>query len=175
MVSPGDDLYRRLLARHDIEQALFRYCRGIDRADWDLVRTAFHDDAVDEHGSVNGSVDDLITWTRRRHEAVIQSMHAITNVGFLAEAGDRVETEAYCMVRQTVRRDGKPPANLSIGCRYIDTFTLRDEWRIARRRVRYDWVHRLDVDKEFLSTSPELVMSARDASDPIYEAAARPG
>ncbi|MEI6002085.1 hypothetical protein H3V53_34635 [Paraburkholderia bengalensis] len=31
-----------------------RYCRGIDRIDWDLVRTCYHPDAFDEHGSSGG-------------------------------------------------------------------------------------------------------------------------
>jgi hypothetical protein len=159
----------RLLVRSAIEQVLYRYCRGVDRADWALMRSAFHDDATDDHGSVSGSADELVEWTRLRHGQIVQSMHVITNVGFLTEIPDEVRTESYCTVRQTVQRDGKPAAHLSIGCRYIDTFALRGEWRIAHRVVRYDWVQRLAVEKDFLPTSPELVRSPRDASDPIYD------
>ena len=35
-----------LAARAAIEDALLTYCRGVDRLDADLVRSAFHDDAV---------------------------------------------------------------------------------------------------------------------------------
>lgn len=167
-----DETSRRLLARNDIEQVLFRYCRGVDRADWEMMRSAFHDDAVDDHGSADGSADDLVEWTRQRHAGgVVQSMHAITNVGFLSESPDAVRTECYCTVRQTIERPGKSAVHLSIGCRYIDTFTKRDEWRIAHRVVRYDWVHRVGVEQDFLPTSPELATSPRNRSDPIYLAA----
>jgi 3-phenylpropionate/cinnamic acid dioxygenase small subunit len=162
-------LTSRLHARQDIEQVLYRYCRGVDRADWDLMLSAFHPDATDNHGSVEGTAVDLVEWTRRRHEAVLQSMHSITNVGFLVEEDEFARVESYCNVHQTIERDGKPPAHISLGCRYIDDFTLRDEWRIAARQVRYDWVCRLAVERDFLPTSPELEPSPRDPSDPIYD------
>jgi hypothetical protein len=40
-----------LLAERDIRGVLARYCRGIDRGDYDLVRD-YHSDAIDEHGDV---------------------------------------------------------------------------------------------------------------------------
>lgn len=170
----GGEMLARLDARHEIEQTLYRYCRGVDRADWELMRSAFHDDARDDHGSVSGSADDLVEWTRQRHQSVLQSMHAVTNIGFLIEEPEYARVECYCTVRQTADRGERPPAHLSIGCRYIDDFALRDgEWKIAARTVRYDWVHRLAVDKDFLPTSPELLPSPRDLTDPIYETRVR--
>jgi SnoaL-like protein len=164
-----DEQLVRLLARHEIEQVLYRYCRGVDRADWDLMLSAFHPDAIDEHGSVNGSAADLVEWTRKRHEQVVQSMHLLSNIGFLAQTADHVWTEAYCAVRQRHVRPGKSDVDLSIGVRYIDVFELRAEWRIIRRRTRYDWVRRLTGEKDLLATSPELERSARDQSDPVWD------
>lgn len=156
--------------RDEIREVLNRYCRGVDRRNWELMRTAFHDDAVDEHGEVNGSADDLVEFTRKRHERVLQSMHAITNVSIVATSGDKAWVECYCTAHQTMSRGGdRPPAHLSIGCRYVDLFERRGEWRIARRHVRYDWVYSIKVERDFLPTSPELLRSGRDGDDIVFE------
>jgi hypothetical protein len=156
--------------RDEIVEVLNRYCRGVDRRKWELMRSAFHDDALDEHGEVNGTADDLVEWTRIRHERVLQSMHSITNVSVLAAKGDQAWIECYCTVHQVMSRgDDRPPAHLSIGCRYIDLFERRDDWRIARRHVRYDWVYSIPVEKDFLARSPELPRSGRDGDDIVFD------
>ena len=33
-----------------IKKVHLRYCRGIDRMDWDLIRSCYHPDAIDDHG-----------------------------------------------------------------------------------------------------------------------------
>jgi hypothetical protein len=156
--------------RDEIVEVLNRYCRGVDRQNWELMRSAFHDDAVDEHGEVNGSVDELIEFTRERHERVVQSMHAVSNVSIVAASGDKAWVECYCTVHQTMSRgDERPPAHLSIGCRYVDLFERRGEWRIARRTVRYDWVQSIAVERDFLPTSPHLQRSGRDGDDIVFD------
>ena len=50
-----DDL--RLRDRHEIQECLFRYVRGVDRRNWDLVRSAYHPDAYDDHGNYKGNID----------------------------------------------------------------------------------------------------------------------
>ena len=46
--------------RHEIEACLLRYTRGVDRKDWDLVRSAYHTDAHDNHGNYKGGIDGFI-------------------------------------------------------------------------------------------------------------------
>jgi SnoaL-like domain len=159
-----------LLARRAaIEQVLISYCRGIDRKDWDLVLECFHPDAVDAHGTVDGSAQDLVNWTRAKHERVRQSMHMITNISFLEESPAAVLTESYCSVRQTIERPGRPPAHLSVGCRYVDRFEFRSAaWRIARREVAYDWIQHVAVDRDLLAEDESMPRSRRDRTDPSY-------
>lgn len=156
--------------RDEIVEVLNRYCRGVDRRNWELMRSAFHDDAVDEHGDVNGTADDLVEFARKRHERILQSMHALSNISIVAAAADRAWVESYCSAHQTIARGAeRPPAQMSIGCRYIDLFERRDEWRIARRHVRYDWVYSINVERDFFPTSPELSRSGRDGDDIVFE------
>ena len=44
-----------LLDREAIRDCLHRYSRGIDRRDFDLLKTVFWQDAIDEHGAYNPS------------------------------------------------------------------------------------------------------------------------
>ena len=37
-------------ARDEIRELLTRYCRGVDRMDAELIASAYHPDAIDEHG-----------------------------------------------------------------------------------------------------------------------------
>jgi 3-phenylpropionate/cinnamic acid dioxygenase small subunit len=159
-----------VLARHEaIRQVLISYCRGIDRKDWDLVLRCFHPDAVDSHGAVDGTAQDLVDWTRAKHERVSQSMHVLSNVSFLEDSPSSVLTESYCSVRQTIERSGKPPAHLGVGCRYIDRLDRRESvWRIARRTVVYEWIHHLAVDRDLLAGDPSMPRSPRDLTDPSY-------
>ena len=46
-------------AAEAIRQAALRYCRGVDRLDAELMRSAYHDDATDDHGVFVGSAADL--------------------------------------------------------------------------------------------------------------------
>jgi hypothetical protein len=158
--------------RDEIVEVLNRYCRGVDRRNWELMRSAFHDDAIDEHGEVDGTADDLVEFARLRHERILQSMHSLTNISVLAASadGDRAWVECYCTVHQVMSRgDDRSPATLSIGCRYVDLFERRDEWRIARRHVRYDWVDSIAVEKDFLARQPELTRSGREGDDIVFD------
>ncbi len=56
------DQIQRLADRADIYDCMQRYARGIDRADRALLRSAYHDGAVDDHVGFVGAVDDFIDW-----------------------------------------------------------------------------------------------------------------
>ena len=44
-----------LLAKQEIRDALMRYSRGIDLLDLELVKSAYHPDAYDDHGTFKGN------------------------------------------------------------------------------------------------------------------------
>ena len=41
---------RQLIDKQEIYEVLCTYCRGVDRCDADLVRSAYHEDSYDDHG-----------------------------------------------------------------------------------------------------------------------------
>ena len=58
---------QELCDRADIFDCMYRYARGIDRIDRELLRSAYHDDAVDDHVGFVGPVDDFIDWPFAYH------------------------------------------------------------------------------------------------------------
>lgn len=52
---------RRLRDRQQIEDVLVRYSRAIDRADIELLRSCYHEDATEDHGGVfKGRAQDYV-------------------------------------------------------------------------------------------------------------------
>ncbi len=127
-----------LLDRRDIEDVVFRYCRGIDRIDRELVRSCYHPDASDDHGSFRGSVDEFLDWVFRLLARYSQTMHFVGNVLVELE-GDVAAAETYGIAFHRSERN-EPQLNLMTGFRYLDRFEKRDgAWKIADRRVVIDW------------------------------------
>jgi hypothetical protein len=170
-MSHDDDvatLVAELRAQRDIGDVLRRYCTGVDRKDYELVRSAYHEDAYDDHGAYKGDVEGLIAWVRDRHSTIEQSMHFLGNSTIDVE-GDRAFGETYCVVHQ--RRNGDAevaPTRLTIGCRYLDRFERREgEWRLARHVVAYEWWREEPCDGE-RELGPEWTVSRRSRDDVLY-------
>jgi hypothetical protein len=43
-----------VVAQQQTRDACYRYCRGVDRRDVELVRSCYHPDATDHHGEYHG-------------------------------------------------------------------------------------------------------------------------
>ena len=46
---------RELLDAEQIRDVILRYCHAADRGDWDLARSCYHPDALDDHGIFSGN------------------------------------------------------------------------------------------------------------------------
>ena len=67
MTNDGElrDRVARLEDREEIRECMMRYARGMDRRDREVLRSAYHDGAVDDHVGFIGEVDDFITGRSR--------------------------------------------------------------------------------------------------------------
>jgi hypothetical protein len=145
----GDDYTpQRLADRAEIMDRLCHVAQGVDRMDWDLVRSAYHPDAVDEHGIFSGSVTEFVEFAQKRHQSVLSSMHHLTNVLIEFIDEDTALVDSYVIVWQSLgpenrdlRAEDDPaespePAEFLTEGRYVDEFRRRDDaWRIQHRRV----------------------------------------
>lgn len=176
------DTLQRLIDREEIRDVLARYCRHVDRRDWEAVRTVYHPDATDDHGDYRGNIDGFIAWVRERHAQVAQSMHFTGNVLIEFAADDVAIVETYFVAFQTLGPEAgeaarkilsggsaRPdqPIQTSMFGRYLDRMERRGgPWKIARRVLVLEAI-RVDTGAA-PPLKPEWAQVRRDRDDPIY-------
>jgi hypothetical protein len=124
-------------AVHDV---IMRYTRGIDRRDFQLVRSCYHNGAIDDHGSYRGGVDGFIEHISRSLPRFQSTNHFIGNQ-LIDIDGDVAHSESYCVAyHREPPSDDAPARDMVIGLRYVDRLERRSgEWRIAHRVCAMDW------------------------------------
>lgn len=128
-----------LIARQEIAEVIYRYARGIDRLNFDLVRDCYHPDAYDDHGSFSGSVEEFIVAAKNFLARWTATQHFMGNM-LIEVDGDKAKAETYAVAyhrREDVNGNGKDDV---MGIRYVDRFERRNNsWRIAHRVVATEW------------------------------------
>jgi hypothetical protein len=127
-----------LLDREAIRECLYRYCRGIDRADEATLRSVYWEDASDCHGAWNGSADGFIGQALTKLREGGRRVHQVSNVAIELH-GDVAAAESSFLALQATAL--APQLETFLCGRYVDRFERREgEWRIAARTVVYDWI-----------------------------------
>jgi hypothetical protein len=156
-----------LLDKEAIRDCFLRYMRGIDRADVDLIRSAFHQDAIDHHTSeVRGSIEGMLAWWLPQQAGREATQHFVTNQT-IALDGDVAHVESYFFVfiKQKAQNVGA-----LIGGRYADRFERRGgEWKIALRVVVPEWQADADASNTGMVAQAGGAIGARDLTDITYE------
>lgn len=176
-MTPHDGDTGELWAEAQIRKVLLRYARGIDRLDLDLVRSCYHPDATDSHGSFDGTVDEFVIWVERVLHRYDLTMHFLGSplIEFPpapAGADDTGPTvaavETYGMAFHRAA-GGPPERNLVTGFRFLDRFERRaGAWRIARRVATTEW-SRIDRDTDWWPLPDGMLQGRRDRTDPVYD------
>ena len=123
--------------REAIRDCLFRYSRGIDRADPELLRSVYWPGAMDYHTGFTGTAEEFIEWALPRLAEQEQKVHMLGNILIRLE-GDTAKVETYLWSASVI--PGDEPRQVMVSGRYLDKFEKRnDEWRIAERLVVHDW------------------------------------
>ncbi len=159
---------RRLADEAEIKRVQLRYCRGLDRMDWDLIRTCFHRDGIHDLGPFKGTVEKFIPWV----SALMPSFESTTHFGggqTVEIDGDDAWAEQYVRAyHRTAATDDSPATDWILNLRYVDHLTRRDgEWRIAHRRCACE-SQRTDVVTGDAALGPEWLRGERDHTDASY-------
>jgi len=170
-VTVDGDLGRRLSRLEDlaeIRDCMMRYARGMDRRDRTLLRSAYHDGAVDDHVGFVGEVDDFIEWAFAYHSTQTRYQHYMLN--HTAEVnGDEAHAETYYFF---VGTDREPPNHLTLaGGRYVDRLERRDgRWAIVDRVCVAEWnVESTSlITEEVIAMLPDVRHAAHGPDDPSY-------
>lgn len=156
---------REVKDKQDIYDCIVRYCRGIDRLDRDMLLSAYHPGAIDDHGTYVGPVEGFADWVFGFHGThQHRTQHHITN--HLCELnGDVAHTETYYIFRSLNK---EPPLYTNASGRYVD--------RLEKRNGRWGIVERIclvDIRNEhWAPTGTEgdggYMPGSRDRADPSY-------
>lgn len=172
----------RIADRMAIQDVMYRWCRAVDRLDYDAIRSVFHPDATDTHGIYNGDIEGLIAWIRERHRVIPFSMHQVSNMLIEFVTPDIAISEAHLRTTQRYPAEavdalkqlanGYEPqgaSDLWTCSRYVDRFERRDdEWKIAQRVLVQEWKLVTPVPSPAPGHVPGSVVGRRSADDPFY-------
>jgi hypothetical protein len=151
----------------EIYQVIAEHIRGVDRKDWDLVRSGFHHDAIQDHGSYCGDIGGLIDWISSKHTTVSHdAMHHLGTV-HIDLYGTRAIAESSFLSFETIDVEGKMTPTVT-GARWIDRFESRDSgpWLIAKRLVVVHFTRTFDDPRDLVM--PGALRPSRSHDDPYY-------
>ncbi|TCU32820.1 nuclear transport factor 2 family protein [Rhizobium azibense] len=160
-----------LLDREAIRDCLYRYCRGIDRADETSLRSSYWPDAHDNHGAYSGSAEGFVEFALGVFKTGPRNIHQITNILIEFISPTEAAVESYFAALQRAP-DGAGTLRQALICgRYCDLFQKRGgDWRIAERTVVYDLVEEQSLSaasetERFGSRQP---IGGSHPDDPVY-------
>jgi DUF971 family protein len=134
--SADADLASQAGAAEAIRQAVLRYCRGVDRLDAELMRSAYHEDATDDHGVFAGPAADLCQRVVRSHRRYEATMHCVLNHAIDFVDDTHATGEVYNVTY--LLRAGRQ-LDTWWG-RYLDHYECRGgRWAIAHRVCVHEW------------------------------------
>jgi len=130
---------RLLVDQSEILECLHRCARGMDRHDAEMIASAYHSDAIDDHGGFSGSPAEFVEYVNGSsagpgvHEQLFTDhMHYLSNHS-ADIVGDTAHTETYYIMVGRYRDNDR--AGIWTG-RYVDKLERRNgEWKISVRRV----------------------------------------
>lgn len=159
------DEVRWLRDRHEILDCINRYGRGLDRLDPELIESAYHADAIDNHGPFVGHLPEFVKFAIDVEGQFGWTHHGITSHNCEID-GNSAQAESY--VHWFVHMpDGKTLG--AGGGRYLDRLERRDgQWKIVLRRLLMDWSFETPVSG-WLGPDWDNVKGSRDKRDPSYD------
>jgi len=156
---------RELIDRQEIIDAMHRYTRGLDRADRELALSAYHPDAIDDHGPVVLQAAEFVDWALAMHaEQHLSHTHQISNIVIEID-GDTAHCESYF----SVFCENKVKPSMVTSGRYVDRFERRSgNWAIAARVALAECIYQV-ADFEFAPGFVESVRSNGPAERSVHD------
>lgn len=167
----SDAEIRALLDKQAITEVVYRFGRGVDRLDADIINSCFHPDGYDDHGFYRGVAHEftgkLVRWLGRGTK---KTSHLMGQV-LIELDGDTAYAESYVVASHRMDRDGAEVDWVANG-RYVDRFERRDGvWKIAHRRVVHDWDRTDPVVERSDESADTWNAGSRTKDDPSYNRA----
>jgi hypothetical protein len=134
------EAFSMLRDKDEIRELVLLYSRGVDRQDFELLRTLYTSDGHDDHAGVFcGSASDYVAFLERSLPYMHMSGHYVCN-HLISVDGDTGEGEVYAIAHH-IFPDGKGGMiEDRAGVRYIDQYRREaGRWRFSSRVVTFDF------------------------------------
>lgn len=132
----------KLLAKEEIRDQIYTYCRALDRIDNELGYSVFAEDAQVDYGpTYKGTGWGFIDMMLKTHRKMVSTHHMMTNILIkFSEDGTRAASETYMYAACKYKnKAGKATFTVEARCRDIDKWEKRDgKWLIVERIVAGD-------------------------------------
>jgi hypothetical protein len=132
---------QEMLDEYALRKLVHGYCRAVDRGDLETLRSLYHHDGEDSHGSFSsGSVDTFLRTLAEARPYIRSMQHHITTTNF-AISGDIAEGEIYSIATHSFAA-GDGETEVVVGGRYLDKYEKRNgTWKFTTRGIVTDWAH----------------------------------
>ena len=149
----------------EIRNVQERYCRGIDRADPDILRTVYWEDGYDQHGVFSGDREEYIAWVMPVVRERFTALQHVLGQTYTELDGDFASSETY-FVQHSLRPDG---AAYACPGRYIDRLERRNgEWRVLERITMMSFFYPTQVADADHHAASGFPAGSMDRDDPSY-------
>lgn len=123
-----------LAARHAIVNVLARHGRGVDRADANLLGSAYHRDATVDYGFFSGAASTLVAILAGAQKHALPTLHRTANNIAVRICGAHAVSESYVIAYAE-----EAEVQRTIFGRYLDRLECRDDiWAITHRTYVLD-------------------------------------
>ena len=152
------------LAHLELQRLAWLYCHAVDRGDMQLLRSLYHDDAIDEHGEMfTGKADEYVAWLPKALVGVDAVRHEITNMLFVID-GDTAQGQ---LLNTAYHRTGD--REVVIGGRYLDRYERRDGvWRILHRSLVTDTIEQRATSSAGGFIGKGVARGTKGPDDPVF-------
>jgi hypothetical protein len=153
-----------------IEDVLYKHSRGVDRADGELLKSAYWPDAEVAYGGFNGPAHTFCEALPSSIKRYAATAHRVTNISIDFHGDDAVVESYVTAYHYLAVEDGVDTEMTYVG-RYVDHMQRRDQvWKILLRRVVMEWNQNLTASALFEGpTFSALARGGRAPDDPLYE------
>lgn len=164
------DELAQIVAEHRISMVVMRLARALDRADEELAKSCYHEDAIEDHGATySGPAMGYIEGAMPRIKAAGVMCHYVSNISVWLE-GETAYSESYVTSYVRLSKDGAS-VDLISGGRWCDRFEYRDgEWKIAHRKIALDWNREVPTSETWKldPDHPHVHLARKDRQDLSY-------
>jgi SnoaL-like domain len=150
-----------------IYSTIARYCRSVDRQDWDGIRNVYSVDGIDHHTGFDGNADDYVTWLRSKLGNFVGTTHILGTHLVERTGHHEALSETYGTAVHWSADPDDPAGNFTSGFRYVDHMVRHDNrWLIRERFAVREWT----ISNAGRALRPEAAgpRGSRDATDPLF-------